>query len=268
VTADGAAGAPWPDPDEERRWQQALAGAAARIREERGVEDPWRLTVGCGALWAEYGDLRMQVSGAGTGVPVLDGLFEDIDHWVAFERAAGPGRVLDRDERAMAEWRNRLPELQRFWEGIARRVFADVEATTDLRLPWQITVHEDEWDLRGMPAGDGMWLRPGTDPLPRRPLAFPQVWLETPHTGRGLYATTHEDEALRHLADLVQEDVIDELHGAWPPCPRHAHPLEVASDDAGRAVWRCRTTPSLSVAVGALGRPPAAGTGTVPDRLA
>jgi hypothetical protein len=261
--SDDDLGGTWPDQRERNRWQDALAGATTRLKEERGVEEPWRLTVGSGALWAEYGDLRLRVAGEGVELTDPDDLFDEVDHWVAFERMAGPGRVLDRDRQAMAEWRQRLPAVRQFWEKVARQVFRDVEATTDLRLPWMVVVHEDEPDWpairNGVDGGigvvGGIFLLDVPMPQPgRRPLNFPQIWIETPHTGRSLPEMDDEAEAIGHLADMVQEDVIEEIHGAWPQCPRHPHPLEVHRSDTAHPTWKCPDTPDIEVAVGELAR--------------
>lgn len=270
-SSDGGFGGTWPDQDERSRWHEALAGAAQRLRAERGVDDPWRLTVGWGALWAEYGDLRLRVAGEGAEPRAPDDLFDEIDSWVAFDRIAGPGQVLARDRQAMAEWRQRIPAVQQFWERVARRVFRDVEATTDLRLPWKVVVHEDEPDWSaihadlmdgvdgGIDAVGGIVLMDKPMPQPgRRPLNFPQIWLETPRTGRSLPEMADEAEATGYLADLVQEDIIEEVHGAWPECPRHPHPLEVHYADSAHPMWRCPTTPDTTVAIGELGGPGAA----------
>ncbi|RBY79404.1 hypothetical protein DQ239_07235 [Blastococcus sp. TF02-09] len=87
-------------------------------------------------------------------------------------------------------------------------------------------------------------------------LAFPQMWLETPHSHRELPNLTDEDEAIVHLAEEVQDDIIEEVHGAWPPCPRHAHPLSLGDTDDGRPAWTCPDAPELSVPVGELGAQP------------
>jgi hypothetical protein len=256
TSSDGDLGGTWPDQDEQSRWHEALIAVAERLREERGVDDPWQLTVGWGALWAEYGDLRVRVAGEGAELHGSEDLFDEIDSWVAFDRMAGPGRVVDRDRQAMAEWRQRVPAVRQFWENVAGRVFRDVEATTNLRLGWKVVVHEDEPVWPAMPDGvvGGIVLM-DMPQLSRRPLNFPEVWLEAPYTERSLPEMTDEAEATGYLADLVQEDVIEEVHGAWPQCPRHPHPLEVHYTDSARPVWRCPKTPEITVAIGELGGP-------------
>jgi hypothetical protein len=44
------------------------------------------------------------------------------------------------------------------------------------------------------------------------------------------------------MADRIQEEVIDEVRGARPRCPRHAHPLEPALVDDGGG-WVCPELP-------------------------
>ena len=260
MTEDDAGFPRWgPDQDAWDRWHQALAAAAERLHDERGIADPWQLAVGWEVLWAEYGDLSLRVAGVGADLGGPDDLFDEIDRWAAWDRPAGPGRVLDRDRQVMAAWRVRLPELQQFWEGVARRVFRDVEATTDLVPTWEVVVHEDETVWPGLPypgTGGVAWLNPDGDTheLPRRPLDFPEVWLETPHTHRQLPDLTDEDEAISHLADELQDDVIEEVHGAWPQCPRHPHPLSVGDTDDGRPAWVCPDAPDVTVPIGELGR--------------
>ena len=266
---DDDLGGTWPDQAEWDRWHDALAGATMRLQDQRGVEEPWRLTVGWGALWAEYGDLRMRIAGEGVELIDPDDLFDELDRWVAFDRRAGPGRVLDRDRQAMAEWRQRVPGVRQFWEEVARVVFRDVEATTDLGLSWKVVVHEDEPDWPAIPDGvdggigvvGGLVLMDMPMPQPgRRPLNFPQIWIETPHTGRSLPEMGDEAEAIGYLADMVQEEVIEEIHGAWPQCPRHPHPLEVHYPDSGHPTWRCPKAPDIGVSIGELaelGDPPA-----------
>ncbi len=54
------------------------------------------------------------------------------------------------------------------------------------------------------------------------------------------------------LAKEIQEEVIDELWGAWPACPLHpaGHPL-APNEFEGQAVWVC---PATGRVVGQVGR--------------
>lgn len=59
-------------------------------------------------------------------------------------------------------------------------------------------------------------------------------------------------ETAAGIAFQLQDDVMDEVWGAWPKCPQHAHPLssEVVS---GIAIWACPRDASSSVPIGQLG---------------
>jgi hypothetical protein len=99
----------WPDQAEVSRWANALKHVADRLAEERTVAEASDLTVAGGALWANYGELRIRVAGAGAEVTGQAQLFEEIDFWVGFERRAGPGRVLERDQAVLPRLRNCRP---------------------------------------------------------------------------------------------------------------------------------------------------------------
>ena len=57
---------------------------------------------------------------------------------------------------------------------------------------------------------------------------------------------------LEWLFDWIQHDwVIEQLHGAWPRCPRHAHPLAVRRTKTDLE-WACPSEPALVAPVGAV----------------
>ena len=143
----------WSDSAERDRWADALAAIATRERLERGVDEPTRLTVEYGALWAYYGRIRIRLAGAHADLQDEESLFEEIDSWVAFERPAGPGRRLERDQAVIDEWLGRLPSVRALWSDAADRVFRDVVATTRIRWSWRIAVHEDESMFPDVPDG-------------------------------------------------------------------------------------------------------------------
>lgn len=61
---------------------------------------------------------------------------------------------------------------------------------------------------------------------------------------RGVYVQTNAALTARlvQIADIVQDEVTDELWGAWPECPLHrTHPL-APRELSGEAVWVCPTT--------------------------
>src|SRR3954447_5947906 len=122
---------------------RALEAVAERQRLERGIDEPISLITSHGVLWANYGSLRIGAAGAHVDVESPEELFEEIDGWVAFERNGGVERLLARDLDHIEQWRGRLRAEQALWEEAARRVFRDVEATTNLRWHWRVIVHEE-----------------------------------------------------------------------------------------------------------------------------
>jgi hypothetical protein len=92
----------------------------------------------------------------------------------------------------------------------------------------------------------------------KRKLLLPELWLTTDGLGSyrlGTIGTDDPDATARALASFterVQDAVIDELWGAWPPCPDHGHPLEVITE-ADRVTWVCPTGGIRSMDVGELG---------------
>ena len=51
--------------------------------------------------------------------------------------------------------------------------------------------------------------------------------------------TEDEETATVRLADLVQDDALDDLWGpVWPVCPGHTHPAQATLHD-DRATWVC-----------------------------
>ncbi|CCH86149.1 protein of unknown function [Modestobacter italicus] len=251
--------AEWPDAVALAHWQRALRSAAERLRKERGLTDPCGLTVEDGALWVNYGDLRVRVAGAYADPLTAEGLFDEIDSWAAFDREGGPGTRLDRDLQAMAEWRAQIPVLQRLWEDVAPRVFQDVQAAAGRAIPWRVAIRETEVAWKGLappPARQGVWGLEGEVSLQERALDFPDIVLELPHAH--IYLPRLEDvedfeEVTTILAGAVQDEVIEEVHGAWPKCLQHEHPMLATREPAGRAIWQCPQDTTVWVHVGEWG---------------
>jgi hypothetical protein len=263
----------WPDVTERDRWAAALADVAQRMQQDRGVADPWRLRVEHGQLVAVFGSgVSVVVAGPGPEVSDPDGLFEEIDSWVAHERSGGPGRVLERDVRRKAEWRARLEAAQPLWQAAIAPVLRDVRSTTSVPFDCRATVREDEvvWPdpfpvgahsvgMTGVVGGVlGVEHRADDDPAwqpTTRPLDFPELQLEIGTAGTwttyGVRLVDDVDEAVLDVADFVQDLVIEELLVAWPACARHSHPLAPGSTGAG-PVWRCPDDAGVSVPIGRL----------------
>ena len=266
----------WPDVTERDYWTAALAGAAARVQRDRGVDDPWQLGAADGSLWAWYGDFSVRVAGVHADMGGPQELFAEIDTWVAFDGSAGLGRVLERDLRAMTEWRAQLAVQQPRYEAAATLVFLDITATTSIDLSWRVAVHEEEFDLTFPPpcvpaasstaaadppggravgrefAGPGPW----SAYPPSRPAQSPQLCLET-RTSSGSGSDDHLsgaddlDDAVLDVAGTVQDLVIEEVHGVWPACPGHWHPMAPGPTTAG-PVWCCPDDQRIAIPIGRL----------------
>jgi hypothetical protein len=59
-------------------------------------------------------------------------------------------------------------------------------------------------------------------------------------------------EITADIAFQIQDDVTDEVWGAWPQCPGHAHPMSPIVA-ASTAVWVCPADSDVSVPIGELG---------------
>ncbi len=79
-------------------------------------------------------------------------------------------------------------------------------------------------------------------------------------------------DGAQSIADLavdilyqVQDDVIDEIWGAWPVCPGHQHPMSTTVVEE-TAMWTCPAEADIAVPIGRLGDSPVSkpfGDGTV-----
>jgi len=58
-------------------------------------------------------------------------------------------------------------------------------------------------------------------------------------------------EMVADIASQLQDDVIDEVWGAWPACPGHVHPMALDTVE-GVAVWVCPSDATVVVQVGQL----------------
>jgi hypothetical protein len=146
------------------------------------------------------------------------------------------------------------------WRQAAEVVFADVEATTDIRWKWRVTLHEDEeeWAPRRHPShgsgahGSRIVLRPTYWEPPRRPLLVPELWLEAHGNGTSLGVGYDLNQAIEFVAERVQDWIIDDTRHAWPQCPRHEHPAALRSEGT-TPTWVCPADDQLIAEVGKLG---------------
>ncbi len=144
--------------------------------------------------------------------------------------------------------------MRALWSDAAERVFRDVAATTRIRWSWRIAVHEDESVFPDVPDGVvGIWASevPAGWTPDRRQLALPELWIEADDWARSLPEPDGPVDAIAHVADLVQEEVMEELCTTWPSCPGHGHPLGIeASGDVVH--WACPKGSGFAVEIGAL----------------
>jgi hypothetical protein len=118
-----------------------------------------------------------------------------------------------------------VDDEQRIYELALERVMRDLHATSRLRPEVQIDFTSPK-DL--------------------------QYWYESRHA-YGLHRGTVDiEDATVELADLVQNDVLEDLWGtAWPACPGHDHPASPRMID-GMATWVCGKTGAKLADVGNL----------------
>ncbi|MEI4274178.1 hypothetical protein TEK04_20835 [Klenkia sp. LSe6-5] len=135
-----------------------------------------------------------------------------------------------------------------FWTPVVDRVLRDVAATTDLGTTWRFQHRTTEPDVLRTP-GLTLWF--GDDGPGEWVVPDPVLELRLPRTRFELPDLRDVDEALLFLADRVQDHLVDELHGAWPLCPGHTHPMRPAPSGTGPA-WRCPAGTGADVEVGAL----------------
>jgi hypothetical protein len=69
--------------------------------------------------------------------------------------------------------------------------------------------------------------------------------------GHSFALSGDQPDLVLDIARHLQDDVIHEVWGAWPPCPRHEHPMALDVVD-GVTVWACRRDDDLVVPVGQL----------------
>lgn len=72
--------------------------------------------------------------------------------------------------------------------------------------------------------------------------------------GASLGRDDDEESATVRLADLIQDDALEDLWGpTWPTCPGHSHPARPSLHD-GRATWVCPRSRQALAIIGTLAR--------------
>lgn len=146
---------------------------------------------------------------------------------------------------------SRLEAERSAWQAAADLVRADLVATTD--LDWPLTVEVMRWDFDDDDLdSSGLAFAYGfqNHELPRgHPLDEAEAVevLERLPAGVSLFGYLTAD-----LADRVQEDVIEEIHLAWPECPVHQRPMD-PQPTGPTGQWVCGQDPADVAPIGGLG---------------
>lgn len=165
-------------------------------------------------------------------------------------RAAGRARA---DQMAQARERKPTsPELQQAIdraEAALHMVISDVESTTPLRERSAI-LRYDDWIFEDA-QDPGSWLFDGGDAESvgddDDDDEFGLACRFAGHTFALDGDQTIADIAT-DIANQVQDDVTDEIWGAWPVCPLHQHPM-VPRIVGDTAMWTCPADADADVAV-------------------
>jgi hypothetical protein len=181
VDLSGADG--WANRIEVTHWQQVLRRVVQQERDERGVDEPASIRSDHGNLFAVYGPVKFLVASVRDveELPDEDGVFQEVDRWIAFERPDGPGVTLDRDRLVIDAWHDKLSTMERSWPPIISKVMDDVEATTNLSVGWQLERRDEVAVLPFQTAANSGFFgaQLSTSPRPTRRLLLPELWLTT-----------------------------------------------------------------------------------------
>lgn len=173
-------------------------------------------------------------------------------------RAAGRARA----ER-MVQARERKPTRPELQQALDRAeaalalVISDVESTTAVREPGAI-LRYDDWIFEDAQNPES-WLFGGGDDESADDVCEEDDELALACRFGGHTFALDGAQSVAHIAfDIafqVQDDVTDEIWGAWPVCPAHPHPMSptVVEDTA---VWTCPVEADITVPIGRLGDGP------------
>lgn len=251
---------PWHNHQEWHHWMAACRDVVQRLHVERGITEDVAMVTTPVALWLCIGPVRLRVSSPNPDVATPEQLHSQVDKWVAFEREAGPGRVLPRDIDAGAARRELLMVARKKWEAAASAVFSDLATINAAAAWWRLHEHDpvSSWSSGRVEDAFGagsaiFWLSRRSTTITQRPneLIIGSLWIESEMWSRALTLEIEEAQAYLTLADLVQEETAQSLAPGWPSCPVHEHPMVVKSFD-GSAFWCCPRDAQVRVAVGLL----------------
>jgi hypothetical protein len=121
-----------------------------------------------------------------------------------------------------------LDQSQATYDVALQRVMSDLTKTTELRPEVAVDFSDpDELHYRYRSEGGGSH-------------------------GASLAWEDDEESATVRLADLVQDDVLEDLWGpTWPTCPSHSHPAQPTLH-GGQATWVCPSADRALAIIGTL----------------
>jgi hypothetical protein len=128
------------------------------------------------------------------------------------------------------------------WQAAADLVRADLEATTDLRWPLLIDDELGGDDLNFNHGSSGVLL-PQLPPDAELAAAIARGDVAAGATIGGLLGS--------HLADMVNEDVMEKLERPWPDCNVHHRPLD-PTPLGPSGTWQCSKDPRHAAPIGGL----------------
>ena len=158
----------------------------------------------------------------------------------------------------MAQTRERKPTSPELQQAIERAkaalslVIRDVESTTPVRERSAI-LRYDDWIFEDA-QDPGSWLFGGGDVESDEGDEMALACRFAAHTF-ALDGDQSIADIATDIAFQVQDDVTDEIWGAWPVCPVHQHPMSPRIVEE-TAMWACPAEADVAVPIGRLGDSP------------
>ncbi len=169
-------------------------------------------------------------------------------------RAAGRARA----ER-MAQARERKPTSPQLQQAIDRAeaaldlVISDVKSTTPVRERSKI-LRYDDWIFEDAQNPDSWLFGEGGAESDEDADEDDELALACRFGGHtfALDGALSIADMAEHIASYVQDDVTDEIWGAWPVCPGHQHPM-TPTVERETAMWTCPAEADIAMPIGQLG---------------
>ncbi len=138
-----------------------------------------------------------------------------------------------------------LDTARAFWQAAADLIPADLEATTELRWPLLVEPMSSWTDEIPLAFNYGTTGN-GLSWLPN------ESWLaDAVAAGEIAAAATVVGLASAHLAEMVNEDVMEALERPWPECNSHHRPMD-PTPLGPTGTWQCSKDPRHGAPIGGL----------------